>query len=165
MSTADLLDLLCSQAHECGAALQWANTGTKIDGKVVYERKRMGRYYNAIRLFNETKHAMFLRAGGSLSPEITNREAFIYIASQKRGTCRTCPAKYGARLHFWTDEVPTEPLPLVMAWQGASVEQIKRVLPMCPLICRRCALKRKAKLSANGNPMLVAYGVDVRSGS
>ncbi len=160
-----MIDLLCTQSHECGAAITAANTGVKVDGKTVYEKKRMGRYYSAIRLQTETKQALLLKVGVPLSPEVVNKAAFIFL-SQRRvsGTCSHCSRRpvRGSGLNFWTrDTKGSIPLPLMMAWGGATVEKIKEILPICDMRCRTCAKKRGAQLLNGGYPDLRAYDVDV----
>lgn len=165
LSTLDLVERYGSQCRELGSAGVRLKDSTDDVGSSKVPKAVRARYYSAIHSSDETKQALILRLGGTLSPEVTNRIAFMWLARQKaQYCCYTCKAepKGGRGLQFWTDDlIGPQPLLLLMAWGGASVEKLKVAKQLCKALCRSCSKKRGAKLLATGNVDLTAYDVKV----
>lgn len=103
------------------------------------------------------------RLGCDQSPEVTNKRAFIWLAMcRHRAVCDECGLKpmRGRGLEYWTtDKRNPDPLLLIMAWQGASVEKLKAARDTCTVLCYKCAGKKGALLTKNRTPHLSSYGV------
>lgn len=166
LGTSELIQRFRSQGIEVGKALAHANMGIRVEGKIIYQRSKMGRFYACNRLLSETEAELLKRLSlGVVSKEISNRPAFIFLASHRAvAACRHCRKEplNGQGLNFWTKEMKGAiPLPLMMAWGGGSVEKIREAMNDCEARCRSCAKRLGGKLLANGRVDLQAYDVEV----
>lgn len=104
------------------------------------------------------------RLGCALSAEVTNRAAFIWLASARaNAACKECGAepRGGRGINFWTkDKRDPDPLLLIMAWNMATVAKLQETKASCLPLCRKCAKKRGARLLETGNVDLKHYGIE-----
>lgn len=168
LSLLELIDALIAAAHEEGASLQAAKSGATnlATGKPVYDPAKMGRHFKARKEVSEIKLLVSARVGGlKLSPEVTNASTFRYLAwLRSTASCNCCGLKppRGRGMSLWSrDAKDSTPLPLMMAWGGASIDKVKSILDSCEWVCRLCARKRGYHLLFNGNPDLKQYQVEV----
>lgn len=157
LSALELVDRLIAEARIAGFRLAQL-TSTK-------SKEAQGAYGSAVRTMEKTSNEVKRRLGVHQSPEVTNREAFIYLATvrskSKCGWCGVRPLK-GRGLDFWTTEFKN-PLPLMrmMAWGGASSTVLKERIDSCCVLCASCAKHRGADLLSNGLVNLKAYDVEM----
>ena len=113
-----------------------------------------------------TRNELLHRLGVLLSPEITNRKAFLWLSKQTRThACQRCGSKtlMGKNLDFWSNDSPPDPLPRMLAWGGASVERVEEcAMGNCQLLCCKCAARSGGKITRGGKPYLQHYGVEIR---
>lgn len=106
---------------------------------------------------------LLARLGCDVPAEVKARPGLVAIASRKAGKlCDECKSSGGFHaklLSFW---IPEEwiPLPLMLAYQGASKEAVLDAIEHSALLCPRCAVKVSkgdAKFTRSGKPCLAAY--------
>lgn len=157
-STPQLLERLISTAVAMGHA-RGSPKGPKGGGP-------QGLFWKLKREVELLRAQILERLGAeALSPEVTNRDAFLYITIERRqSSCAQCGQRpyRAAGLHFWAPGTGNkwEPTLLLMAHLGMNRQGLRDLRDGVVALCRVCAKQRGGRLLANGNPDLSFYQID-----